>query len=159
MRFNFVLVAVAALAAPFMGVAASPVPDPVPEPDMSANLFSRQTMELMGSQFTATCNSFSLNSRYPTLFYANCRAIDGSWKSSHVDLQLCLANSCGRLVIALRGRYGDSCDKFDCALSGSWFQCNCRDCGGNTQFSGLNLNDAIGNDNGELECFGLKQLG
>ncbi|KAF6806176.1 hypothetical protein CMUS01_14437 [Colletotrichum musicola] len=162
MRFNVVLVALATIAAPFMGVAAAPAPspEPVPEPDMSMNMNLRgRQIELMGSQFTATCKDFSLNSRYYTLFYANCRRFDGSYKTSHVDLNLCLANICGRLVIAQRGNYGNSCDKRDCALSGSWFQCNCRDCNGNTQFSGLNLNDAIGNDNGDLECFGLKQLG
>ncbi|WYZ42006.1 hypothetical protein EsH8_V_000901 [Colletotrichum jinshuiense] len=155
MRFNFVLVAWAALAAPFMGATAAAIP----EPDMSLNLSARQTMELQGSGFAATCNSFSLNSRYPTLLYATCRTISGAWKTSHVDLMLCLANSCGRLVPSLRGRYGDSCDKPYCSLSGTWFQCNCRDCGGVNQFTGINLNDVVGNDNGDLECYGLKQLG
>lgn len=98
MRFNFVLVAWAALTAPFMGATAAAIP----EPDMSLNLSARQTMELQGSGFAATCNSFSLNSRYPTLLYATCRTISGAWKTSHVDLMLCLANSCGRLVPSLR---------------------------------------------------------
>lgn len=105
MRFNVIVAALAAIAAPLMGVAAAPAPspEPVPEADMSMNMnLGGRQIELMGSQFTATCKDFSMNSRYYTLFYANCLARDGSWRTSHVDLNLCLSNSCGRLVIALR---------------------------------------------------------
>ncbi|KAK1513232.1 uncharacterized protein CCOS01_14174 [Colletotrichum costaricense] len=149
MRTNGLLSAfAAALLAPLYATAAV-----LPE-ETSANISARQTMTLMGGM-AATCNSFSMSNVYPTFLYANCRAIDGSWKTSYVSLDLCLANSCGRLVSASRGSYSNSCSARYCQLIGTRYQCTCRGCSNNDVFSIIELNDIVGNDNGELICHGL----
>ncbi|KAF6807469.1 hypothetical protein CMUS01_14122 [Colletotrichum musicola] len=130
----------------------------LPEDTSPADISPRQEMTLFGG-FAASCSSFTLNAQYPTLLYANCRTISGAWKTSHLSLNLCLANRCGTLASASRGGYAASCATRFCQLIGSRYQCNCNGCSNNEVFSIIELNDIVGNDNGDLICHGLKQVG
>ncbi|KAK1708889.1 uncharacterized protein BDZ83DRAFT_641909 [Colletotrichum acutatum] len=58
---------------------------------------STQDFESLRGGASATCHSFTINPRYFTLLYATCRDHLGFWKMGHLDLNLCLANSCGNL--------------------------------------------------------------
>ncbi|WYZ43526.1 hypothetical protein EsH8_VI_001225 [Colletotrichum jinshuiense] len=130
----------------------------LPKDTSPADIFARQTMTLMGG-FAATCHSFSLNTYYPSLLYATCRTISGSWQSTYVSLNLCLMNSCGHLVSQPRGGYTATCATRYSELIGTRYQCTCRGCNNNDIFSIIELNDIVGNDNGELVCHGLKLVG
>lgn len=67
------------------------------EPQVSPNGNSPQDFEALRGGALATCHSFAINPRYFTLLYATCRDHLGFWKIGHLNLNLCLANSCGKL--------------------------------------------------------------
>ncbi|KAI3556055.1 hypothetical protein CABS01_13091 [Colletotrichum abscissum] len=58
---------------------------------------SPQDFESLRGGASATCHSFTINPRYFTLLYATCRDHLGFEKIGHLNLNLCLANSCGNL--------------------------------------------------------------
>ncbi|KAF6790736.1 hypothetical protein CSOJ01_14469 [Colletotrichum sojae] len=82
----FVSTCAAVLLAPLEVIGAT-----LPEDASPADISPRQEMTLFGG-FAASCNSFTLNAQYPTLLYANCRTISGTWKTSHLSLNLCLVD-------------------------------------------------------------------
>ncbi|KAL2269929.1 hypothetical protein VTJ83DRAFT_2113 [Remersonia thermophila] len=78
---------------------------------------------------------------------------DTTW----LDLDNCVGNLAGKLVVQDRGRYSASCSK--CRLYKEWqietmmLECSCIGLDGTVHITDLDLNTALRNQHGTLACF------
>jgi len=52
-----------------------------------------------GQGFAESCVNYNLVSQEESIFYANCYTVTGSLQYTEIDLNLCLGNSNGYLVV------------------------------------------------------------
>ncbi|KAK4464026.1 hypothetical protein QBC42DRAFT_264160 [Cladorrhinum samala] len=92
---------------------------------------------------------------------AECRQINGAYRKTQMDMNLCVANDNGRLVGRDNGNYLRSC--YSCAQGGlrivdapynSFLQCMCVSSSGKEAPTEVDLDPFLQNVDGYLSCYG-----
>ncbi|KAH7091890.1 Cyanovirin-N [Auriculariales sp. MPI-PUGE-AT-0066] len=102
--------------------------------------------------YAASCTSVSLQGVTPrdVIMSATCKTTSGSTVRSGVSLNSCLGNSNGGFVCKKGGNAWLSCDSF--GLSGTFLSAICSNTSGGGVSTSIDLNNCIGNSNGQLVC-------
>jgi len=99
--------------------------------------------------FAASCSGLSLQG---SVLDASCYSISGQSQATSLDLNTCVTNNDGITAFQANGGYAGSCS--DCALSGTYLNCQCYDFYGQSRAASINVNDHVSNCNGVLTCGG-----
>ncbi|KAH7923041.1 Cyanovirin-N [Leucogyrophana mollusca] len=102
---------------------------------------------LATGDFSRSCPDYSVRG---AILYAVCRRVDGSQVTTQLDLDHCLENGNGKLVCRQNGAYASSCSA--CSFSGTTLSCQCRDEESHPQYTSIDLDQCVGNSNGNLVC-------
>ena len=96
--------------------------------------------------FSQTSTKIAING---SVLSADCRTIEGSYRSSTLDLSTCLSNNDGTLVWAQNGNFWKTADS-SILIEPATFQCKCIRINGFYETSSINLDEKIANIDGTL---------
>ncbi len=97
-------------------------------------------------------SSINLRLENEVFLTADCKTVDGQWKTSSLNLNDCIENVNGELVFRAYGNFGHSCR--DTTLDGSTLCCQAQTICGDWTDSRINLDEAIENIDGNLQFQG-----
>ncbi|KAH7033739.1 uncharacterized protein B0I36DRAFT_362372 [Microdochium trichocladiopsis] len=147
---------------------AAPVADvAVPETPTSTSLEIREILAdktvSLGKRdggFLGSCKAstvgFDIWDKGKTWLIAECRTLDGAWRSSKLNMNRCFVNDNGYLQFRQNGGYGGSCDVAGSYITADmWLGIRCKNVQGELMPSReYSLNAFITNASGQLMCFG-----